>query len=289
MGAADIGLLRGIGFFADLSDFDLAQIAGITEARDYRPGERIVEERTAAERFFIIVRGKIEISKRFADGGEFVLGVHSDGEFFGEMALLDEGPRSATVRAVEATTLLEITRADFETLLYKAPLLAYRILRELSTRLRETGALLVSFLERRNAQTYRAYLQTVEGFLRRTAGQDPAGTGRVERARELARAAGRELGLLEEEVLIAEIGVILRALLIPSEPPALPAAPTSRAARLAAACEGFAELLTAAAAAPPSVQTVKRRLGARFDEEAAAVLLKLWQEGRLPASEPPSR
>src|SRR5512136_2138048 len=144
MAAADIGTLKGISFFADLSDFDLAQIAGIIEARDYRPGDRIVEERAAAERFFIIVRGKIEISKRFADGGECVLGVHSDGEFFGEMGLLDEGPRSATVRAVEATTLLEISRTDFETLLYKAPLLAYRIMRELASRLRETGALLMS-------------------------------------------------------------------------------------------------------------------------------------------------
>jgi CRP-like cAMP-binding protein len=246
-----------------------------------------VEERTKAERFFIIVRGKIEISKRFADGDEFVLSVHSDGEFFGEMGLLDEGPRSATVRAVEATTLLEIPRTDFETLLYKAPLLAYRIMRELATRLRETGALLVSFLERRNAQTYRAYLQTVEGFLRRTTGQDPAGALRVERTRELARAAGREMGLLEEEVLIAESGVILRALRIPSEPPALPAAPSSRAARVAAASEGFAELLAAApvaGSAAPQLKEVKRRLGERFDEEAAAALLRLWQEGRLPAS-----
>ncbi len=286
MAAADIGTLRGIGFFADLSDFDLAQIAGIIEAREYRPGDRIVEERAEAERFFIIAKGKIEISKRFADGGEFVLGVHSDGEFFGEMGLLDEGPRSATVRAVEATTLLEIRRTDFETLLYKAPLLAYRIMRELATRLRETGALLVSFLERRNAQTYRAYLQTVEGFLRRTAGQDPTGVLKVERARELARAAGREMGLLEEEVLIAEIGVILRALRV-SEPPALPTPPPSRAARVAAASEGFAELLAespgATPAAPP-LKDVKSRLGERFDEEAAAALLKLWQEGRLPAS-----
>jgi CRP/FNR family cyclic AMP-dependent transcriptional regulator len=285
MAAADIGVLKKISFFADHSDFDLAQIAAITEAHDYRPGERIVEERTAAERFFIIVRGKIQISKRFADGDEFVLSVHSDGEFFGEMGLLDEGPRSATVRAVEATTLLEITRTDFETLLYKAPLLAYRILRELSIRLRETGALLVSFLERRNAQTCRAYLQTMEGFLRRTAGQDPAGIRQVERARDLARAAGPEMGLLEEEVLIAEIGVILRALRIPSEPPALPAAPSSRAARLAAACEGFAELLAEAPGSPPGTQEVKRRLGPRFDEEAAATLLTLWQGGRLPVSQ----
>lgn len=282
MAAADIGTLKGIGFFADLSDFDLAQIAGITEARSYARGELIVEEHTAAERFFIIARGKIQISKRFADGEQFVLAVHSDGEFFGEMGLLDEGPRSATVRAVEPTNLLEISRTDFETLLYKAPVLAYRILRELSSRLRETGALLVSFLERRNSQTCRAYLQTVDAFLRRVSGQATGTAHRVQRARELARAAGREMGLLEEEGMIAEIAVILRALEIPSEPPALPAASSSRAARLAAACEGFAELL-AQGGAPPAADAVQRHLGPRYDGEAAAVLLKLWQEGRLPA------
>jgi hypothetical protein len=95
------------------------------------------------------------------------------------------------------------------------------------------------------------------------------------------------MGLLEEEVLIAEIGVILRALRIPSEPPALPGPPSSRAARVAAACEGFAELLAEAAGAPaavPPLATVKRRLGARFEEDTAAALLKLWQEGRLPSS-----
>jgi hypothetical protein len=102
----------------------------------------------------------------------------------------------------------------------------------------------------------------------------------VQRARELVRAAGREMGLLEEEVLIAEIGVVLRALRIPAEPPALPAPPSSRAARVAAACEGFAEL---PAGSPPSSQEVKRRRGQRFDEETSAALLKLWQEGRLPA------
>ena len=68
----------------------------------------IIEERTAAERFLIIYRGKIEITKRFENEEEFVLAVQSDGEFFGEMALLDERPRSATARALEPTIVLEI-------------------------------------------------------------------------------------------------------------------------------------------------------------------------------------
>jgi len=286
MGAADIAVLKKIGFFAELSDFDLAQIAGITEAKTYRRGEVIVEERTAAERFFIIAEGKIEITKRFADGAQFVLAVHSNGEFFGEMALLDEGLRSATVRAVEDTSLLEISRHDFETLLYKAPVLAYRILRELSSRLRETGALLVSYLESRNLQTYRTYLQTVTAFLRRLEAQEPGLVGRVEKARQLARAAGQELRLPEEEVLIAEIGVILRSLEIPTEPPVLPAPAVSHALRLAAACQAFGELIAAGSGpGPGTAAAVKKRLGPLADEEIAATLLKLWQSGRLEASQ----
>ena len=281
MGAADIAVLKKIGFFAELSDFDLAQIAGITEAKTYRRGEVIVEERTAAERFFIIAEGKIEITKRFADGAQFVLAVHSNGEFFGEMALLDEGLRSATVRAVEDTSLLEISRPDFETLLYKAPVLAYRILRELSSRLRETGALLVSYLESRNLQTYRAYLQTVTGFLQRLEAREPGLARQVESARALARAAGRELRLPEEEVLIAEIGVTLRALEIPTQPPGMPAPSVSRATRLAAACEAFGQLMAKGnGPAPGAAAAVQKRLGPLADEEIAATLLRLWQSGR---------
>lgn len=286
MGAADIGILKGIGFFADLSDFDLAQIAGITTAKSYRRDEMIVEERTAAERFFIIVRGKIEISKRFEDGERFVLAVHSDGEFFGEMALLDEGPRSATVRAIEPTTVLEISRPDFETLLYKAPVLAYRILRELSSRLRETGALLVSYLEQRNCQTYRAFLHTAAGFLARVGSGDPAGLQRAEQARALVRAGGRELGLPEEAVLIAEIGVVLRTLQVSPSPPLLPAGSDTRAERLGAAAEAFAALLPALPdSAEEAEAELRRRLGGRFDAPTAEALLRLHRENRLPPAD----
>jgi hypothetical protein len=90
------------------------------------------------------------------------------------------------------------------------------------------------------------------------------------------------MGLLEEEALIAEIGVILRALQIASDPPALPAASSPRAAGLAATGEGFAELLAEGGAAPPA-EAVKRRLGPRYYGEAAAALLNLWREGRLPS------
>jgi CRP-like cAMP-binding protein len=289
MDPVSIEALRQISFFSELSDFDLGQIAGITEQKSYRRGEAIIEERTAAERFFIIMRGKIEISKRFEDGEQFVLAVHSDGEFFGEMALLDQGLRSATVRAVEPTTVLEITRPNFETLLYKAPLLAFRILRELSSRLRETGALLVSYLERRNRELHRAYLQSLSAFLLRAQPYDAERQSRAQRLRTLTRRLGEELGLLEEELLSAEIGVILDTLQVPSSPPLPPLQPGSRALRIGAVVQAFEELTGGRYAKPARgsgdlLPGLRKRSGERFDPQAAEALLRLWREGQLTAN-----
>jgi len=204
-----IDKLRRIAFFSGLSEYDLHQIAQLTAARDYGEGDSIVEENTAAERFFIIASGKIQIVKHFEDGDQLVLGVHSDGEFFGELALLDEGLRSATVRAVCPTTVLEIARRDFETLMYKSPVLAYSIMRELSSRLRETAALLVSHLQRKNRQLSEAYLDTVNIVIQAIEARDSYASGHTARVTELAAAIGQHLKLPEEQLFNLEIGSLL--------------------------------------------------------------------------------
>ncbi len=209
--------LRSISFFSNMSEHDLTQIAEITEQKSYEAGDVIIEERTAAERFFIIYRGKIEISKRFENGEHFVLAVHSDGDFFGEMALLDEGLRSATARALEPTMVLEITRPNFETLLYKAPVVAYHIIKELSSRLRETGALLISFLQSRNRQLYRSYLDTISTVIQAMEAESGGG-GQRQRVRRLAAAVGQEIGLSEEEMLTLEINALIHDLATASFP-----------------------------------------------------------------------
>jgi HD-GYP domain-containing protein (c-di-GMP phosphodiesterase class II) len=195
-----------------MSDHDLRQIAEITVAKSYGKNAIIIEEMTEAERFFIIYKGKIEISKRFEGGEKFVLSVQSDGDFFGEMALLDEGRRSATVRALEPTTVLEISRSDFETLLYKAPVLAYRILKELSSRLRETGALLISHLKQSNRQIYRAYIDTMSMIIQVVERRDARVGSRAHRVQALALALGKEMGLSEEELLDLELGSLFHDL-----------------------------------------------------------------------------
>lgn len=209
MPASKIGLLRRVSFFAEMSEQDLRQIDQLTTEKSYEAGEFVIQENTAAERFFIICQGKIQILKRFEDDEELLLAVHSDGEFFGEMALLDEGPRSASARAVEATTLLEISRQDFDTLLIKAPVLAFGILKALSTRLRETGALLVSHLQHKNRQLRKAYLETVRVVMQTMETREGYAPGHTSRVTLLAREIGRELGLSGEELFRLQIGALL--------------------------------------------------------------------------------
>ncbi len=201
--------LKRVPLFTDMSEYDLHQIDQITVERRYGKGEVIIEENTAAERFFIIFRGKIEITKKFEDGEQFVLGVHSDGEFFGEMAILDEGPRSATARALESTTVLEISRTDFEKLLYTAPVLAFTIMRELSSRLRDTGALLISYLQRKNRQLAKAYLDTVNTVVHAIEERDAFSEGHTDRVVEISKLIARQIALGEEEIFNLEIGALL--------------------------------------------------------------------------------
>jgi CRP-like cAMP-binding protein len=261
--------LKSISFFSDMSDHDLQQIAEITEEKTYAKGQAIIEERTSAERFFIIYSGKIEITKQFEDGEQFVLAVHSDGDFFGEMALLDEGPRSATARAVEPTTVLEITRSDFETLLYKAPVVAYHIIRELSSRLRETGALLVSLLHRRNRQLYRSYLDTITTIMQ--AVESGHSGAKSQRIREVARSIGQQMALTEEQMLTLEINALAAGLEIESFPEPLSPKPEAIVRRII----DVAVVYTSAS--KPAEAISKLQKDETVDPQIIAALRKLWK------------
>jgi len=207
-----IETLRKISFFSSMSDSDLRQIADIITERTYAAGEVIIEEKTEAERFFIIITGKIEISKRFEDGEKAVLSIQSDGAFFGEMAILDEGRRSATVTTLEPTRVLMIGKNDFEVLLFKAPVLAYRLLRELSSRLRESGALLIAYLNQRNKQMYRAYIDTMTMIVQSIEERNALTKDHNNRVTGLAMAMGRAMALKEEELFILELSALLHDL-----------------------------------------------------------------------------
>lgn len=140
----DVSRLRDIYLFKTLSERVLGEVAALAYTEEYRRGERIFAEGSRGDKFYVILSGAVRISKNIAGIGEEALAILKDGDYFGEMALIDEAPRSADAIAEKRCVLSVITRADFENLLSQNKDLAYELLwtfvRTLSARLRETNA-----------------------------------------------------------------------------------------------------------------------------------------------------
>ncbi|GMV03868.1 MAG: hypothetical protein AMXMBFR53_01500 [Gemmatimonadota bacterium] len=133
-----VGLLQKVDLFEGLPDEDVRRIAAIVGGTSLEPGDVLFEEGEPGDAFFIVFAGAVEISKDRPDGTKEKLAVRRKGEGFGEMALLNDAPRSATARATEATQLMTVAREDFEKLL-GGDSLALRMMRFLSRALRALG------------------------------------------------------------------------------------------------------------------------------------------------------
>ncbi len=133
-------LLKGVDLFSALDDSLLEVISKLLIEKNFRKGEIIlVEEDDSNQSLFIIAKGEVKVVLTAEDGREAILATLKEGDFFGEMALLDGEPRSATVRAVEESRLLMIRREDFLENVRKLPELALTLLGEMSRRLRKSN------------------------------------------------------------------------------------------------------------------------------------------------------
>lgn len=130
-------LLRTTPMFEKLRGDDLAPLAQVAEVESYAQGETIFDEGEPGDALFIVIRGGVSITK----GGK-VLARLGKNETFGEMSVLDEGPRSACARASEDTELLRIGSEEFADVLHDQVEIAEGVIRVLSRRLRETNAAL---------------------------------------------------------------------------------------------------------------------------------------------------
>jgi CRP-like cAMP-binding protein len=131
-GSASKELLRRVWLFADLPDAALDPIARQTTERTYDAGEVIVRQGEPGIGFYLIAEGEVEVSQ---DGR--LLRTLSAGDFFGELALLEETQRTATVAARTQTRCLLLARWHFRALLQERPELAVRLLECAVRRLRE--------------------------------------------------------------------------------------------------------------------------------------------------------
>ena len=138
-----IELLSKIGLFSALQPTYLRRIATLGLEEDYAPDALIFKEGAVGEKVYLIISGAVRISRTVPGMGEEALAVLRAGNHFGEMALIDDFPRSADARAHEACKLFVIRKEDLEDLLFVDRDLAYDLLwsfvRTLSGRLRETN------------------------------------------------------------------------------------------------------------------------------------------------------
>lgn len=130
--------LKKIPLFRYLTYQELVKVLNITYLETYEAGAEIIKEGDSGEELYVILAGKVLVSRAAQEIVELHPGVH-----FGEMALVDQSPRSATVTARDATRLLVVQRRSFYTLIRKEPVLAVKLLwsfvQVLSRRLRETN------------------------------------------------------------------------------------------------------------------------------------------------------
>lgn len=125
-------VLRRVPLFADLSDRQLRRVAKLVMPVRFDAGAAIVREGSEAHTFFIILEGRATVVRRGARPATL-----RPGEYFGEMALLDRRPRSATVMAETELSALRIAADQFGKLLRSEPSIAVALLETLSVRVRE--------------------------------------------------------------------------------------------------------------------------------------------------------
>lgn len=135
----EIKLLAQAPLFAELSRSELGEISEISFVKEVQANEIIFFENDSGEAIYLISTGMVKISKISDEGREKTLTILESGDFFGEMALLDGGVRSATAQALRDTRLLLIYREDFLELLHNYPEIGSKIIAVLSQRLRETN------------------------------------------------------------------------------------------------------------------------------------------------------
>ena len=158
--------LRLIPLFARVSDGDLDRIRSHLIERRFPRNSTIVEEGLPGDYMYVICEGRVKVTKLSDDGREKILEFLDTGAFFGEMALLDEAPRSASVKALEPVQLLALSRGDFLAVLRRSPDLAMAVIQVLTRRLRDTD-------EQASSLSFLCVKDRAKGLLKRLA-QDPS-------------------------------------------------------------------------------------------------------------------
>jgi CRP/FNR family transcriptional regulator, cyclic AMP receptor protein len=135
----DAVMLKKVPLFAEFSDDDLVAVASLMQGRRYAKHAVLVYEGDPGDALFIVISGNVAVTRVSNDGKEAILSILKEGDFFGEMGVLDASPRSATIKALRDADVAILARKDFLEMLGKNPQMCLSLVAALSARLRATN------------------------------------------------------------------------------------------------------------------------------------------------------
>jgi len=203
-------LLRRVPLFSTLPEEDLTRVAAVTMPRRFDSGTIVFREGDASNTCYVIRSGRARAIREHPDGRSITLARFGPGDIFGELAMLDDERRSATVETLEETETIAILGTDMRRLLREHPEIAVKLITALGRKLRATN----ERLARQSFQTVQSRVATVLSQLVAAARAEGAGEGDVlitSTQAELAQLAGssresasRFLAVLERAGIISQ-------------------------------------------------------------------------------------
>ena len=148
--------------FPGIKPSEIEELIVNSQVHSYLPGDILCHEDAVEERFYMILEGDVEVTKSINNSEARLLKTLGPGDFFGEMALIHNAARAATVRAKTALTTLELDKAGFDRVLHNSTSIAMAMVSEISNRLRQNDQMAVEDLRIRASQLAEAYQKLAE-------------------------------------------------------------------------------------------------------------------------------
>jgi signal transduction histidine kinase len=197
--------------FPGIPDFDMDNLLKSGDLKTYPGGISLCHEGVKEETFYVLLDGEVEVSKVINDTEARILKHLHNGDFFGEMGIIHNAPRAATVTTTKDSTVLEINRAGFEDALNQSSSVSLAMVREVSRRLRENDEMAIEDLRIKAGELAAAYQQLAELDLAR---REFLTTIAHELRTPLTSASGFmqviRMGMMEGEALMSALDTVAR-------------------------------------------------------------------------------
>ena len=153
--------------FPGISQIEIEELIALSQVISYPATSILCREGSLETKFYILLEGKVEVTKTINNSEERKLKILEAGDFFGEMAIMHNAPRAASVTALSPVTVLEIEKENFDSVIQHSSTITIAMVREISRRLRENDEMAVEDLKMRANELAQAYQKLAEQELAR--------------------------------------------------------------------------------------------------------------------------